>query len=631
MTDKTERYSLYNSIMKAEMNSILRTFAGLLVLLLLSSLPTKAQDAVLTVSGNTQVEVGEQFRVVYELNTEGANFTGPSFRGFRVLTGPMLSTSSSIQIIGGKMDRTSKQTYTYILSASQEGEFTIEPASVEVEGKTIRSGRLTIKVVPASTRPQQRQGGGEAQAGGIGKNDLFLRAIPDKRTAVIGEQVVVTYRIYTRVPLANLEVVRQSSFPGFWNKNLIENNNMPQSRQVIDGEEYVVADVRRVALFPQKTGKLTIEPMEINCIAQVRARQSRPSFDPFESFFNDPFFNRGLQNIPQTLVSEAITIDVSPLPGASRPSSFTGAVGQFGLSASINNTEIKANEAINLVISVSGNGNLELLELPKPVFPPGFEVFEPKLSTDIKTGADGISGTRKADYLVIPRFEGNYRIEPIEFSYFDPRRKEYITLRSQAFEIKVAKGDAAESGASVMMSSQEGIQYLSSDIRYISTNAGKLKPTDSYFFGSWLYLLLMFGLTAAFAGLIYWRNKTQELRQNQTLLRNRKATAVARKRLKTAKQLLGKGDQNTFYAEMSQALWGYISDKYTIPKAELSIDTVKNYLLTRNAPEELIDQFVDVLNLCEYARFAPGDTGKKMEDLYNKGIEVISKAENLIK
>lgn len=613
------------------MKSILKTFMSLLVLLLLSSLPTNAQDAVLQVFGNSQVEVGEQFRVVYELNTEGTNFIGPSFRGFRVLTGPMLSTSSSIKIINGKMDRMTTQSYTYILSASQEGEFTIDPASVEVDGKIIRSGRLTVKVVSASSQSQQRQGAGETQTGGLSKRDLFLRAIPDKRSAVIGEQVIVTYRIYTRVPLANLEVVRQSSFPGFWNKNLLDNNNMPQSRQVIDGEEYIVADLRKVALFPQKTGKLTIEPMEINCMAQVRTRQTRQSFDPFESFFNDPFFNRNLQNIPQTLTSEEITIDVSPLPSAGRPSSFTGAVGQFGFSASINNTEIKANEAINLVISVSGNGNLELLELPKPVFPPGFEVFEPKLTTDLKTGGDGISGTRKADYLVIPRFEGNYRIEPLQFSYYDPRRKEYITLQSQAFEIKVAKGDASEAGGAVMVSSQEGIQYLSSDIRYIRANAGKLKPIDSYFFGSWLYVMLIAGLAAAFGGLLYWHNKTQQLKQNQTLLRNRKATAVARKRLKAAKQMLGKGDQNAFYAEMSQALWGYISDKYTIPKSELSIDTVKNYLLTRNAPEELIDQFVDVLNLCEYARFAPGDTGKKMEDLYNKGIDVISKAENLVK
>jgi hypothetical protein len=292
---------------------------------------------------------------------------------------------------------------------------------------------------------------------------------------------------------------------------------------------------------------------------------------------------------------------------------------------------VKANEAINLTINVSGNGNLELLELPKPVFPPGFEVFEPKISADIKTGADGISGTRRAEYLIIPRFEGNFRIEPIEFSYYDPRRKEYITLRTQAFDIKVLKADLNEASGAVMISSQEGIQYLSSDIRYIRTSPGKLRPISSYFFGSWLYIVLMGGLIITFGALLFWHNKTQQLRKNQTLLRNRKATSVARKRLKTAKKLLNAKDQNAFYAEMSQALWGYISDKYSIPKSELSIETVKNYLLVRNANEELIDQFVDTLNLCEYARFAPGETGKKMEELYQKGIEVISKAENLIK
>lgn len=613
------------------MKSNYKTFASLLVLIILPFVSSVAQDAVLKVSGNTQVEVGEQFRLVYELNTEGTNFSGPSFRGFRVITGPMLSTSSSIRIINGKMERSTTQTYTYILSASQEGEFTIEPASIEVDGKTIRSGRHVVKVVAASSRQQRSTGDLDSQSGNISQRDLFIRAIPDKKSAVIGEQVLLTYRVYTRVPLSNLQITRQSSFPGFWNKNLLNDNEMPQSTQVIDGEEYVVADVRRLALFPQKTGKLTIEPMEINCMAQLRTRQSRQSFDPFESFFNDPFFNRGLKNVPQTLVSEEVTINVSPLPGTGRPSTFSGAVGQFGFSASVNTSEVKANEAINLTINVSGNGNLELLELPKPVFPPGFEVFEPKISADIKTGADGISGTRRAEYLIIPRFEGNFRIEPIEFSYYDPRRKEYITLRTQAFDIKVLKADLNEASGAVMISSQEGIQYLSSDIRYIRTSPGKLRPISSYFFGSWLYIVLMGGLIITFGALLFWHNKTQQLRKNQTLLRNRKATSVARKRLKTAKKLLNAKDQNAFYAEMSQALWGYISDKYSIPKSELSIETVKNYLLVRNANEELIDQFVDTLNLCEYARFAPGETGKKMEELYQKGIEVISKAENLIK
>ncbi len=617
--------------MKAEMKSVLKSFASQIALMLLPVITVVAQDAVLNVSGSTQVEVGEQFRIVYELNTEGSNFSGPNFRGFRVVTGPMLSTSSSIQIINGRMERTSSQTFTYIISATQEGEFTIDPASVEVNGKTIRSGRHTVKVVSASNRQQRQSGGGDNQSGNLSQRDLFLRAIPDKKSAVIGEQVIVTYRLFTRVPLSDLQIVKQSSFNGFWNKNLLNNNEMPQSRQVIDGEEYVVADVRKVALFPQKTGRLTIEPMEISCIAQVRTRQSRQSFDPFESFFNDPFFNRGLQNIPQTIVSEEVTIDVSALPATGRPSAFTGAVGQFGFSASINNAEVKANEAINLVISVSGNGNLELFDLPRPVFPPGFEVFEPKMSADVKTGGDGISGTRRAEYLVIPRYEGNFRIEQLAFSYFDPRRREYISLSSQAFDLKVLKGNPVEAGGAALASSQEGIQYLSSDIRYIRTSAGHLKPLNSYFFGSWLYLLFMIGVISVFGALLYWNNKARQLRKNQALIRNRKATAVARKRLKASKQLLVKGDQNAFYAEMSQALWGYISDKYSIPRSELSIDTVKNYLLARNSDEDLINQFVETLNMCEFARFAPGDTGKKMEDLYHKGIEVISKAENLIK
>lgn len=594
-----------------------------------------AQNITLQGSTKTLVEVGEQFRVVYEVNGEGSSFVGPDFKGFSVLTGPMVSTSSSIQVINGKVDRTFSQTYTYIIAANSEGDFKLEPATVSVDGKKYTSNRLQIKVV-ASSNVQQGAGNvkqsspqNQTTAGG---KDLYLKAIPDKKRVVAGEQVIVTYRIYTRVPIASLTVTKLSSFPGFWTKNLLdEKTGLQQSTQIIDGEEYVIADVRKVALFPQKTGTLSIEPMELECVAQIRGQNRQRSRDPFESFFNDPFFNPNIQNVQKSLVSETVSIDVEPLPASKRPAQFKGAVGQFGFQSAIDRNEINANEAINISYTISGTGNLELVDLPKSVFPTDFEVYEPKISTDIKTSHNGVSGSRKTEFLLIPRFAGNYKIAPIDFVYFDPRKNEYITLQSQAFDLKVNKGTGNASQEAGQTTAQEGIRYIGSDIRHIKLNDKRLQLKDSYFFASTAYFLIIFGSLILFVFAIIWSLKQEKLRQNQSLLKNRKATKVAKKRLVNAQLYLKKKEQSAFYTEMSQALWGYLADKFMIPRSELSIETVQIVLSAKNAPTELVELFILALNNCEYARFAPGDAGKKMDELYQQGIDVISQTERLVK
>lgn len=605
------------------------------MLIFLISARGVAQEVTFKTSTKSNVEVGEQFRLVFELNAEGGGFSGPDFKGFNVLTGPMMSTSSSIQIINGRMDKTFSQTYTYILSASGEGTFTIEPATVTVDGRKYQSNRVTVKVGPATSRPQ---GGGQSQAsadspsGEVSSRDLFLRAIPDKKNLVVGEQVIVTYRIYTRFPLSNLTVNKLSSFPGFWTKNLLDDNGeIQQSTQVIDGVEYIVADIRKVALFPQKTGRLTIEPMELGVLAQVRTQSRRSSRDPFESFFNDPFFNRNIQQVEKNLISEQITLQVDALPIAKKPQSFNGAVGQFGFQSAIDRDQLKAGDALNLSYTITGSGNLELTELPKPDFPADFEVYEPKVSTDIKTSSGGINGKKKVEYLIIPRFEGTYDIPALEFSYFDPKKNAYITLSSQAYKVKVDKSDGHGAAEALMATSQEGIRYLGTDIRHIKLDSNHLRKKDQFFFASPLYFVLMLGGVLIFGLALWFDNKQNKLKNNQSLLKYKKATKVAKKKLTSAQQHLKQKDQNGFYLEMSQALWGYISDKFTIPRSELSFDTVQSVLEAQNAPADLIEAFISTLNNCEYARFAPGDAGKKMDDLYQQGLEVITKAERLIK
>ncbi len=611
-----------------------------IILFLLFPLLLFGQDEIaFTASSRAEVGLGEQFRIVYELNADGSRFNGPDFEGLRVVTGPMTSTSSSIQIINGQMSRTYSQTYTYVVVATREGEVNLGPATVMVDGKQHRSNALKINVkqtassgqqTPSTSQPRQQD---QPQQAEITDKDLFLRAVVDKREAYVGEQVIITYRLFTRVPISNISVNKLSSFPGFWVKNLLEDRApLQQSRQVIDGEEYVVADVRKIAIFPQRAGKITIEPMELEATAQLRVTPDpRRPRDPFESFFSDPFFSRNIRNVQQIMVSNAIELEIKPLPFAGRPQEFGGAVGQFSIQASIDRNELKTNEAINLTYTLTGTGNIELVDIPMPQLPHDFEVFEPRITSQARTSATGVSGTRKVEYLLIPRSPGSFAIPAVNFSYFDPRRKEYISLQSQSFTIEVERGTDEAASTGIVARGQEGIRFLGSDIRHIKMNSYGLKPIGSFFFFSLTYFAIILGSVLLFVVALLYYRKTASLRRNQSLLRNRLATKVARRRLKTAHKHMHVKQQNEFYQEMSQALWGYIADKFTISRSVLSFETVKESLASKQAPEELQDDFMRILNDCEFARFAPGDPGEKMEELYKQGIQIISKTERIVK
>lgn len=591
---------------------------------------------VLSVNTKSTVELGEQFRVEFQLNADGSDFRGPDFRNFTVLSGPMLSTSSSIQIVNGKMDRTHSQTYTYILRANKEGDYTIGSASVIVDNSKVTSQSVQIKVVPASTQSAPAQSGGSTSSGqqsdGISAKDLFVRAIVDKSSAYVGEQILITYKLYTRVSLRSVNVTKLSSFPGFWTKNLLEpDKQLQQSKQIIDGQEYIVADIRKLALYPQKAGKITLDPIELSCEAQIRVQSSQRGRDPFGGFFDDPFFNRNIRNVQKNLSSNRLSVDVLPLPSTKKPPHFNGAVGQFDMKVAPDRTHLAANDAINYSVTISGKGNLELLELPKPVFSPDFEVFDPKIVSNIKTDASGIHGSKQAEYLLIPRYAGSYSIPPIEFAYFDPVKKEYVNLKSEAFEIVVDKGSAKEGGMVHAGPSQEGVRYIGSDIMHIKTSPARFRQTGTYFFASFPYFIINALLILLFVAGLLLIGRRKSLQQNQSLMKNKKATKIAKKRLQVAEKHMKKAEQNEFYSEISQALWGYLSDKFNIARAELSIDNVQSTLKGIQVEDEIVDQFVEVLNKCEYARFAPGEAGKKMEDLYKQALEIITKAERTIK
>lgn len=581
-----------------------------------------------------QVSVGEQFQVSYELNGDGKDFKTPNFTNFEIIGGPFTSTSSSVQIINGSVSRTNTQTFSFHLRAIKEGVFTIPSASVTVDKKKITSEPCEINVIASASGSSSYNGA--TNNTNISKNnttakEVFLKATPNKKKVYQGEQILLTYNIYYTIPISQLSVSKSPSYSGFWTKDITENDgSLQQSSTVIDGQQYNVATIQEIVLFPQKTGNLIIDPLDLTCLAQIRQQRKRTQgYDPFEDFFGD-IMGTSYTNVRKDIKSQPITIEVEPLPTANKPESFQGAVGQFTFTSKIDKSELKVNEAFTLTLTVSGKGNIELLELPKPVFPPDFEVYDPKISTTVKNNALGIYGSKKGEYIIIPRVSGDFTLDDIEFSYFNPSLKKYETLKSDLHTIQVQK-DASSSNSGIYTPGQADIKYLGSDIRHINASDNALSITGATFFLSPLYIVIIIIMVVTFVITLVVYKRINKFNKNQVLVKNKQATKIAKKRLNNAHTYLINNNQNSFYEEFSQALWGYISDKLNISRSQLSMESVKEIMLNKEVSEEIVNEFIDLLNNCEFARFAPGDPSKKMDELYQKGIELITKAEKILK
>ncbi len=591
-----------------------------------------ADDVQFTALSKTTVTVGENFQVQYKVNAEGTGFRGPEFTDFQVLNGPSTSTSSSVQIINGQVSRDVSYVFTYILRGTKEGTFTISGATINYQGKQYNSNILTIKVVKGNQGANSGSGQSSTQSGN--DNDVFIKAYITNPTPVQGEQIIITYKIFTTIPISNIDASKVSSFPGFWSTDLLAKQaGAAQSKEVVNGKEYVTAEIKKFALVPQRSGEIAIEAGEITCVAQVRTQAQKRNSDPFfDSFFNDPFFNSRYQNVEKKLFSNSLKIDVKPLPVSDKPDYFSGAVGSFTFDSQIDRTEVKANEAITLKYTLKGKGNIELIDPPKVIFPTDFEVYDPEVKNNIKSDASGVSGIRTFEYLVIPRNPGSYLIKPVQFAYFDINKRQYVSTITPEYKINVSKGDG--SAANIVYNgsaSQEDIKYIGKDIRHIKLAPYELRPVGSFFFRSNMFFVLLFLPFVLFVLiLIIWR-KNLERRSNVALMKNRKATKVSRKRLQAAAVYLKEAKENEFYVEISKALWGYLSDKFTIPRSELSIENIQDRLTKKSVNEEIINQFIETLNNTEFARFSPGNKSENMENIYNEALSLIIKIERELK
>lgn len=616
------------------------------VLFLLASVGAQAQVVSFTAQAPRQVAAGQRFYLTFTVNREGTGFISPEIQHFDVLSGPGTQVSYQTQFINGKVSRSEIYSYVFILLANEPGSFNIAPATITIEGKKYQSNPVTINVLgqrPSPSAPgaaqqpgQQQKGARQGTAADDPGDEIFLKASVSKQSPYLGEQVILTVKLYTPTSRLSIVPTRLPSYEGFWPQDLqADITQYPQYNETVNGKTYRVAEVRKVALIPQKTGALTIAPAEQLVEYQVRVKGRSPFGD--DPFFNDPFFkdffdNSGfgdqVQTVQKSLKSNALTLNVKALPAARKPLDFSGAVGSFSFKGNFSKNELSVNDALNLRLTVTGSGNLNLLEKPAVNFPPDFEVYDPKILDHLQYRTSGISGSRTFEYLIIPRTAGDFTLSPVTFSYFDPGKNAYVTLSTEQETVRVNKGSgpsASDAG------SGRDVKYISNDIRYIKEGSLNLTPTGFTFYGStpfWLLLILPVILFIVFILLLRKHVKTKA---DVTGLRRRKATAIASRRLRKALVLMQKQQDAGFFSEISVALWGYISDKFSIPLSSLSMETTKSELEQRNVSSEITGQFISLLHDCEFARFAPGEKSSNMQRLYEEAMRVITDTESQLK
>ncbi len=580
----------------------------------------QAQSFIATVDNN---KISENDRFELRFTFEGKNlnalknFNPPSLKEFRVLSGPNQSTS--MQIINGVSS--SSLTLSYILMPNTTGVYTIGSASIQYEEKTYTTDPIKVTIVKGSQKPKD-DSGKQISNEEIAKN-LFIRATIDKSKVYLGDQVTVTYKLYTRLNIASqMSVDKLPQYQGFWAEELETARNITFSREVIDGKQYNVGLLKRAALFPNQAGKLEVTPFELTIPIQVQKKKNPNNV--WDDFFGDPFGRAEI--VEYQAKSNILRVEVMPLPENNKPASFKGAVGKFDFSATLDKQKTKTNEPINLKFDISGTGNIKLLELPPFELPNGFERYDPKVDEQINR-AGKISGTKKAEYLLIPRVAGSREIPPIEFSYFDPEKRSYQTISSKSFTVSIEQGQGSTSD----LANQQSIEQLDSDIRFIKTKFGDVdKQSQILLFKPAFWIASVVPFLASLV-LIGWKRKQDKLSGNQQLLRYSKAEKVARKRFKAAKKLLDQNNIELFYSEISQALFGYLEDKFHIPKSEFTLDRAADELLKRNIKPELVEKMKVNAQKCEFIRFAPGtNPSQAMSEMYQSFSDVVISIERSI-
>ena len=578
------------------------------------------------------VSAGEAFRVEFNLNAkpDDKSFEAPSFEGFSVLAGPSVSQGSSIQFINGSMSKSVSYTITYVLRANEAGQLTIGAAKIAVDGKSYSTQSTPIEVRQQndttsssssySNQQKEQQSLEQRATNQLADDDLLLRLSVSRNSVYKGEAVRATLKLYSRVNVIGSEGVKLPSFDGFWSQQL-ESQQGP-FRETYNGKVYDAYNLGEYILYPQQSGKLTIEPAMITIVAQVFVHSNRQR----NSFFDGP----DLYNLRRELKSSAVTIDVKPLPAAA-PSSFTGAVGRYTMEAHLSQPQVSANSAANINLKISGAGNIGLVKEPHIVLPVSFELYDVKSTEQVQTTASGSVGFKQFEYPFIARAEGEYTIAPIEFTYFNPESGEYVTLSTDSFALSVApdKSSPATGAGITPMVSKQDVRMLGNDIRFIKLAKPNLYSTTTPLVLSPLYFVVLVALLLLAVALYFIIGKRIRDSHNSVLVKGKRANKIAVQRFRAAERYMNEKNRHAFYEEMLKAMWGYISDRFNIPVADLTKESMREELTRRGAADEA-KQLIAIISLCEEAQYSPVESAT-MSDLYGRGIDIVSRIESLVK
>ena len=575
--------------------------------------------------------MGRPFQLTYSVNQRSRDLRAPEFTDFDLLAGPYTSTSSSTSFVNGHRTSSFTQTYTFTLMAQRAGTFTIGPATVKVDGDNVQSNGVRIQVLPEDEQPTQQstsqpgnsrtssQSGSSEQ---VNSENIFVRTIASKTRVQEQEALMVSYKLY----FANVDVAQLTNntklpeFTGFLKQEL-EQGEIQTELEHYNGRNYQTAVLYRTILYPQHSGDITIDPAKFEAVLRVQTQQRMRSI--FDDFFGT------YTNVTKMLTAPGVTIHVAPLPSG-KPAGFSGGVGKFTLTPSISQTELQANEAVTIKLDITGAGNMKLLKTPAVDWPEGFEPYDPKVTNNFSTTTAGLSGTKSIEYLAIPRNPGDYTIPAVTFSYFDIEDKAYRTLSTPEYTIHVKRGAGAsekgEEGTVVRYTQKEDIKQLGTDIRYIDTRPMKKSAAHTVQHADLIWLWYVLPLIIAVLLLIVLRKQIQEA-ADINRMRYKRANKVAQKRLKAAAAAMKANQKDTFYAAIEQAAWTYLSDRLSIPTAELNKDNIAAILAQKGVNEALIAEVKNVLSTAEFARYAP-TTDHAMNDLYTATTNLINNLED---
>jgi hypothetical protein len=575
---------------------------------------------------STTVALNDRFQLSFTFEGQDVNavkgFTPPDLnKDFLVMSGPNQSTS--MQIINGAVS--GSISYSYYLQPRNLGNYVIGSAKISYRDQEFKSEPMKIEVVAGSPKPKQNEQKNESISEKDIAENLFIKAIVDKQRVYKGEQVTVTYKLYTRLDIAaQMSVSKLPSYQGFWAEELETSPNISFSTEILNGKQFRVGVIKRAALFPSQTGELSLTPFELK--VPILVKKKRGTGNIFDDFFDDPFFGRR-ESYEYTAKSNTVKITSLELPQVNIPPSFNGAVGDYKLSANVDKSEVKANEPINLKLEINGTGNFQLINIPEIKLPTGFEKYEPKVSEQINR-SNKISGKKTVEYLLVPRIAGKMEISPVEFSYFNPGTKAYVTLNTKSFTIDVLKSDRAADFSDV---SKADIKVLGDDIRYIKTDLGSIGKKEKLILFSYGFWAAVGFPLIALLGLVIWKKRNEKLSSNLQLFRYQRAQKMAKSRLKLAKSMMTENNHEAFYNEISKALFGYLEDKLHLPKAEFSLDQALQHLQDENVNPDTLSSLKNCAEKCEYVRFAPQEKGiEAMNQIYNDSANILIEIEKTL-